>query len=124
MANKKIGCGGFLIDNETIKEENGVLKASSSSSGGIFHASFSLDGNDNPICDKTYAEIKAAHDAGKLIVLDDSIFFSSVIMYYDNFDQSFSAMTFSNEADGLGVASWYMNPDDLVRNTALCSYTT
>ena len=27
MSNKKISCGGFSVDNETIIEENGVLKA-------------------------------------------------------------------------------------------------
>ncbi len=28
MSKKKISCGGFAIDNETIKEEDGILSAS------------------------------------------------------------------------------------------------
>ena len=67
MSNKKIGCGGFLIDNETLKEEDGVLKVAGGGSGGgdIFYITVG-QGN---VCNASYNDVITALEAGKFPML-------------------------------------------------------
>ncbi len=60
----KINCGGFYLDNETITEENGMLKVIGGGSGGgalIVHMTSDQVGSDTRYTlDKTVREIIAA----------------------------------------------------------------
>ena len=70
MSSKKTNCGGIIIDNETIVEEDGVLKAINNNSP---DATFVVTiepvhgGLENPSA--TFAEIAAASESGKAVFL-------------------------------------------------------
>lgn len=67
MSEKPISCGGFKIDNETIVEQDGVLKAvSGSSGGGVLVVSF-IVAEGTARLDSTWQEIKDAVDAGQVV---------------------------------------------------------
>lgn len=99
MSFKRANCGGIIIDDETIVEENGVLKAVSSGGtdvvanptlagteadltglqvgdtkykipeGGGGGALFIVTVGDGDVCDASYADATSAFEAGKVVML-------------------------------------------------------
>ena len=74
MSEKPISCGGFKIDNETIVEQNGVLKVVGGSSGGGSLKVTQTTTNPEPdttvsTLDKTWQEIYDALNDGLYVVL-------------------------------------------------------
>ena len=63
--NKRISCGGFELDGETIVEENGILKVVGGGSGGVELVTADLNG----VLDKNWNQIKEYVDAGKIVLL-------------------------------------------------------
>lgn len=66
MSNKKISCGGFAIDNETIVEEGGVLKAGGAGGSLLIEAEVENPWNarspETTTLDKTWDEISTAYN--------------------------------------------------------------
>lgn len=73
MANKKISCGGFKIDNKTIVEEDGILKSLNTSfvvANGVINYSNIIDNNTLSFkIDKTYTELIEADVSGISIAI-------------------------------------------------------
>lgn len=66
MSNKKISCGGFAIDNETIVEEDGVLKTGGTGGSLLIEAEVENPWNarspESTTLDKTWDEISTAYN--------------------------------------------------------------
>lgn len=65
MAIKKIPCGGFYYNDETIEFDGNIISAKSGG-GGIFEIFYNSGTN---TVDKTYSDIKQAYYAGKNVTL-------------------------------------------------------
>lgn len=68
MAIKKIPCGGWLYDDESITFEDGVMKVVGGGfGGGAMVVTFEVDGY-NLSCDKTVTEVRAAMAQGTPVI--------------------------------------------------------
>ena len=69
----KISCGGFDIDNDTLIEEDGVLKVKGGGGGGggvlVVHRSM-IGTPPELVLDKTWQEIFDAASTGAVLILD------------------------------------------------------
>lgn len=63
----KIGCGGFDIDNDTLIEEDGVLKVKNGGGGGGGALVVTVGVDDK--CDASYNDVVSAYEAGKVVIV-------------------------------------------------------
>ena len=98
--NDKISCGGFIIDGQTLLEENGVLKVNDSSLSGTtcgkknFDVEFIYDYDTFKYsADKSFEEIKEAYEEDDVHVRfynsSEDMFYEGVILAEDQSKEYF-----------------------------------